>query len=309
MGSVRLASGIFALLTLLLVEKSRLHALVQRIDDVGLRSGVRFAVMALVILPLLPEGPYGPLGGIRPREIWALVLFFSGLSFAGYVARRVVGPGHGYLVTGLLGGLVSSTNVTFTFARTSQTDRAADRALAFGAVAANAMLYPRVLVATAILNTAVVRPLVPYLITPALIAALVAIVGARRSTETGAPDVSVRNPLQLAAALQMAVLFQAVLMAVYLVGNVWGQSGVFTSAAVLGLTDMDALTVSMARGVAATASPAVAATAIAVGVLANTAMKLGLAFVFGAARFRAIAGGALALMLVAMGGALLLLPR
>ena len=119
MGSVRLASGIIALVTLLLVEKSRLHALVQRIDDVGLRSGVRFAVMALVVLPLLPEGPYGPLGGVRPRELWALVLFFSGLSFAGYVARRLVGPGHGYFVTGLLGGMVSSTNVTFTFARTS----------------------------------------------------------------------------------------------------------------------------------------------------------------------------------------------
>ena len=131
LGSVRLASGIIAVLTLLLVEKSRLHALVQRIDDVGLRSGVRFAVMAFVVLPLLPEGPYGPLGGIRPREIWALVLFFSGLSFAGYVARRVAGPGHGYLVTGLLGGLVSSTNVTLTFARTSRTDLPAVRALAF----------------------------------------------------------------------------------------------------------------------------------------------------------------------------------
>jgi uncharacterized membrane protein (DUF4010 family) len=306
-GSVRLASGIIALLTLLLVEKSRLHALVQRIDDVGLRSGVRFAVMALVILPLLPEGPYGPLGGIRPREIWALVLFFSGLSFAGYVARRAVGPSHGYLVTGLLGGLVSSTNVTFTFARTSRTDPAADRALAFGAVAANAMLYPRVLVATAILNAAVVPPLVPYLIAPAVIAAVVAITGARRSPKTGAPDVLVRNPLQLAAALQMAVLFQAVLMAVHLVGQTWGESGVFTSAAVLGLTDVDALTVSMARGVAATASPAIAATAIADGVLTNTAMKLGLAVFFGAPRFRAIAGGALALMLVAMGGALLFL--
>ncbi len=180
-GSIRLASGIIALVTLLLVEKSRLHALVQRIDDVGLRSGVRFAVMALVVLPLLPEGPYGPLGGIRPREIWALVLFFSGLSFAGYVARRVVGSGHGYLVTGLLGGLVSSTNVTFTFARLSRTDLASDRALAFGAVAANAMLYPRVLVATAILNAAVVPPLVPYLAPPALVAALVAAAGARRS--------------------------------------------------------------------------------------------------------------------------------
>jgi uncharacterized membrane protein (DUF4010 family) len=305
---VRLASGIIALLTLLLVEKSRLHALVQRIDDVGLRSGVRFAVMALVVLPLLPEGPYGPLGGIRPREIWALVLFFSGLSFAGYVARRVVGSGHGYLVTGLLGGLVSSTNVTFTFARTSRTDLAADRALAFGAVAANAMLYPRVLVATAILNAAVVPPLAPYLVAPAVIAAVVAIVGARRASETGAPDVSVRNPLQLGAALQMAVLFQAVLMAVHLLGEVWGQSGVFTSAAVLGLTDVDALTVSMARGVAATDSPAFAATAIAVGVLTNTAMKLALAVFFGAPRFRAIAGGALAVMLVAMGGALLFVP-
>jgi uncharacterized membrane protein (DUF4010 family) len=149
------------LATLLLVEKSRLHALVKRIDDVGLRSGVRFAVMALVVLPLLPEGPYGPPGGVRPRELWALVLFFYGLSFAGYIARRLVGPGHGYLVTGLLGGMVSSTNVTFTFARTSRSDLAMDRALAFGAVAANAMLYPRVLVATAILNPAVVRPSFP----------------------------------------------------------------------------------------------------------------------------------------------------
>lgn len=308
MGSVRLASGIIALLTLLLVEKSRLHALVQRIDDVGLRSGVRFAVMALVVLPLLPEGPYGPLGGIRPREVWALVLFFSGLSFAGYVARRVAGPEHGYLVAGLLGGLVSSTNVTFTFARTSRTDRAADRALAFGAVAANAMLYPRVLVATAILNAAVVPTLVPYLVAPGVVAALVAVAGARRAPEAGPPEVSMRNPLQLAAALQMAVLFQAVLMAVHLAGDVWGQSGVLTSAAVLGLTDVDALTVSMARGVAATASPAAAGTAIAVGVLANTAMKLGLAVFLGAPVYRAIAGGSLALMLAVLGAALLLLP-
>ena len=304
-GAVRLASGVIALVTLLLVEKSRLHSLVQRIDDVGLRSGVRFAVMALVVLPLLPQGPYGPLGGIRPRELWALVLFFSGLSFAGYVARRVVGPGQGYFVTGLLGGLVSSTNVTFTFARTSRTDPVMDRALAFGAVAANATLYPRVIVATAILNAAVMTPLVLYLAAPAVVAALVAAAGARRSTAVeGAPDVSLENPLQLAGALQMAVLFQAVLVAVHLARNWWGASGVLTSAAVLGLTDVDALTVSMARGAAQTVSPEVAATAIAIGVLANTGMKLGLALFFGSRRFRMIAGSALALMLLALGAAI-----
>src|SRR6185295_472094 len=121
-GSIRLASGITALVTLLLVEKSRLHALVERIDDVALRSGVRFAVMALVVLPLLPEGPYGPLGGVRPRQLWVLVLFFSGLNFAGYLARRMLGEGRGHVATGFLGGLVSSTNVTLTFARASRVD-------------------------------------------------------------------------------------------------------------------------------------------------------------------------------------------
>jgi uncharacterized membrane protein (DUF4010 family) len=304
-GGVAVASGIFALVTLLLIEKSRLHALVQRIDDAGLRSGVRFAVMALVILPLLPEAPYGPLGGVRPRELWTLVLFFSGLSFAGYVARRLVGPSHGYLVTGLLGGLVSSTNVTFTFARASRTEPTTDRALAFGAVAANAMLYPRVLIATAILNPAVVLPLARYLAAPALVAALAAAAGVRRSPAV-VPEVSLPNPLQLTTALQMAVLFQGVLMAVYIAREWWGQSGVFTSAAVLGLTDVDALTVSMARGVAQTVSPNVAGTAIAVGVLANTGMKLGLTLTFGSRRFRTIAGVALVLMLVSLGVALVL---
>jgi uncharacterized membrane protein (DUF4010 family) len=304
---VTVASAIVAITMLLLVEKKQLHILVQRIDDVGLRSGARFAVMALVILPLLPEGPYGPFGGIRPRELWAMALFFSGLSFAGYAARRMLGAGQGYLVTGLFGGLMSSTNVTFTFARTSRTDASLDRALAFGAIGANAMLYPRVIVACAILNLAVVPPLLPYLAAPAAVAALAALAGLRNSTTVDAPAVAHRNPLQLGSALQMAVLFQIVLMAVYVARETWGTSGVFTSAAVLGLTDVDALTVSMARNVAQTVSPDVAATAIAIGVLTNTGMKLALALLFGSRRFQLIAGSALALMLAALGGALVLL--
>ena len=90
----------------------------------------RFAVMACVILPLLPKGPFGPFGGLRPRELWALVLFFSALSFLGHVARRLAGPGHGYLVTGLLGRHRVLDDVTFTFARLSRRNPAMSRALA-----------------------------------------------------------------------------------------------------------------------------------------------------------------------------------
>jgi uncharacterized membrane protein (DUF4010 family) len=300
LGYFRLASGVIAITTLLLVEKSRLHALVRRVDDVGLRTAVRFGVMALVILPLLPAGPYGPLGGVRPRELWLLVLFFSGLSFAGYLARRIVGPGHGYLVTGLLGGLISSTNVTFTFARSSRAEPALDRELAFGAVAANAMLFPRVLVAAAILNTAVALSLAPLLVPAALVAVIVAAAGARRASAATASHPAMRNPLQLWAALQMALLFQIVLWVVHVAREAWGVSGVLATAAILGLTDADALTLSMARGAAQTSGPETAATAIAVGVLSNTLLKMALAFFLGGGRFRWIVAGTL----LAMGAAL-----
>jgi uncharacterized membrane protein (DUF4010 family) len=297
-GAYRIASGIIALTCLLLVEKSRLHALVGRIDDVGLRAGVRFGVMALVILPLLPTGPFGPFGGIRPRELWALVLFFSGLSFLGYVARRALGSRQGLLVAGLLGGLVSSTNVTFTFARMSRVDPGAARALAFGALAANAILYPRVLVAIAVLNIALLPAAARYLALPALIAAGAVIVGAWRARAENAPPATVVNPLQLVAALQMAAVFQAMLMLVDVAGRVWGAAGVYGSAALLGLTDVDALTVSMSRGAAYAVSLEAAAVAIGIGVLSNTVLKLGLAAVLGSGRFRAITAGVLAMMAI-----------
>jgi len=306
-GAHRIASGIVAITCLLLVEKSRLHALVARIDDVGLRAGVHFAVMALVVLPLLPSGPYGPWGGIRPRELWALVLFFSGLSFLGYVARRIIDTRRGALVTGALGGLISSTNVTFTFARMSRADPSAARDLAFGAVAANALLYPRVLIATAVLNLRLAAPLAPYLIVPFLIAVTVALFGLRSSKDAGESAPPPPNPLQLGAALQMVVIFQAVLILVHLARGQWGEAGLLSSAAVLGLTDVDALTATMARSVARTSSLEVAALAIAVGVLSNTAMKMTMALILGRSQFRTIAGGTLALMLAGGGATLAVL--
>lgn len=305
-GLYQVASGIIALETLLLAEKSRLHAAVRRIDDVGLRAGIRFAAMALVVLPLLPPGPFGPFGGVRPRELWAIVLFFSGLSFLGYVARRVVGSGQGDYVAGLLGGLVSSTNVTFAFARRSATDHGTARALAFGAVAANAMLYPRVIVATAVLNSSLVPVLATYLAAPFLVAAAVAAVGLRgRSSDISSP-LRMENPLQLKAALRMALLFQAVIFAVQAARGFWGDTGVLSSAAVLGLTDVDALTISLARRAAGTAF-GVAAPAIAVGVLSNTTLKLGIAIVLGRGLFRRVVGTTILGMLVAAAAALYLL--
>jgi uncharacterized membrane protein (DUF4010 family) len=296
-GLMALGSGIIAISTLLLVEKSALHGLVGRIDDEELRAGARFGVMAVVVLPLLPEGPFGPFGGIKPQELWLLVLFFTGLSFIGYFARRAFGADRGYPLAGLLAGMVSSTNATLTFARQSRREPELSYPLATGAVGASTMLFPRVLLATLVLNASVARAVLPYLAFPFAVGLVVLGVSWRkhRSTELVAQS---SNPLQLGPALVMAVTFQAVLIAVDLVRRQFGDGGLAASGAVLGLTDVDALTVSMAKSASAGVSPRVAAQAIAVGVFVNCLMKTGLAVVLGTPPFRRLAGATLAAMAV-----------
>lgn len=210
----RLASAVIAITTLLLVEKSRLHRIVELNDDASLRAGFRFAVMAVVILPILPTGPYGPLGGIRPRQLWVMVLFFSGMSFAGYLARRAIGPKRGYPIAGIFGGIVSSTNVTLSFARASRSEVDAGTPLALGVIGASAVMCLCVLVATAVLSLPVSTALVRHLVAPFLVAALIGCWALRKHQEVASPGEVSSNPLQFTSALQMAALFQIVLIAV-----------------------------------------------------------------------------------------------
>lgn len=305
LGRPAVASGVVALTVLLLFEKSRLHGLVGRLDEVGLAAAARFAVMAAVVLPLLPEGPYGPLGGVRPRELWVAVLFFSGLSFGGYVARRLVGASRGYALAGLMGGMVSSTHVTLTFSRLSRDHPGLALPLAQGAVAASTVLFGRVLVAAAVLHPPLAVALAPWFVAPAMVGAATVARGLWRGTEGRLSLEAPRNPLQLGASIQMAALFQAVLFAMALSSRWLGEGGILSTGAVLGLTDVDALTLAMAKGATTGQFAAeVAARAVAVGILANTAVKTALVVALGRGRYRLVSGAALGLMGAALGAAL-----
>lgn len=297
-GYLVLASAIVAITTLLLVEKSWLYSMIARIDDAGLRAGVRFAVMAVVILPLLPDGPYGPFGGVRPRQLWLFVLLFSGLSFIGYVARRFVGSARGFPVLGLIGGFVSSTAVAFAFARASRQERESSFPLSVGVIAACTIMNLRVLAATAILRPALALALIPYLVAPFLVGAIIVLIGLKRREEKGSVQPP-SNPLQVMAALQMTVLFQVVLFAVYAVRLRWGATGLLFSGAILGLTDVDVLTISMAKSAEGQIPIPVAAEAIAIGILSNTILKLLLGGAVGRGRFRRLTPAWLAIMAVA----------
>ncbi|HEX5632687.1 MAG TPA: DUF4010 domain-containing protein, partial [Gemmatimonadales bacterium] len=168
LGHLRLAAGVAAVVVLALREKSTIQRFVRRIGEVELRAAFQFAVLALVLLPLLPEGPYGPLGGVRPRELWVVVLLISGLNFLAMLAQRLVGRARGSTIAGALGGLVSSTVVTLAFSRESRDPDAPARPLALGVIGACTMLIPRLLVLALALQPVLAPRLVPYFLPPFL---------------------------------------------------------------------------------------------------------------------------------------------
>ena len=171
------------------------------------------------------------------------------------------------------GGFVSSTAVAFTFARISRQERESSFPLSVGVVAACTIMNLRVLAATAILRPALALALIPYLVAPFLVGTIIVLIGLKRREAKGSLQPP-SNPLQVMSALQMAVLFQVVLFAIHAVRTHWGESGVLFSGAVLGFTDVDALTISMAKSAEGQIPIPVAAKAIAIGILSNTILKL-----------------------------------
>lgn len=287
LGFPLLTSAAISVTVLVLMEKGRIHEFIGRIGQRELEAALQFAVLALVILPLLPEGPYGPFDSVRPRTLWAVVLLFSGLNFVGYAARRALGEGRGYGITGLLGGLLSSTAVTLSFSRLSRDQRAMSSALASGVLGACTMLLPRVLLVSAIITPAVALALLPYLIPPLIVGGgFVAWAMFRPAQAAELPPADLPSPLGLWSAIKMAIAFQAVLLAIPLVSQLWSTPGVIASAALLGLTDVDALTYTMARMADTPVAIAIGAQAIAVGILANTFLKTAIAVTLGERGFK-----------------------
>lgn len=305
-GWLVVASGAAAIVVLALSEKQRLHHLVQAIGRHELSAALQFAVLAVVVLPVLPEGPYlGPLA-VRPRALWIVVLAFCALNFASYAATRAAGSRRGYGIAGALGGLLSSTAVTLAYARRSRTQPDDDMALARAVVAACAVLIPRIFVISTALNPMVALAALPYLLPPLVVGIAFVFIGTTPASADATPPAVDRSPLRLMNALQMAVAFQMALSIIAMLRPRLGELGIYGAAVALGLTDMDALNVSVSSP-ANRIEPAIAGRALAIGMLANTLFKLTLAVTIGSPGFRRRAALGLAALAVIGTAALLIL--
>jgi uncharacterized membrane protein (DUF4010 family) len=219
-----------------------------------------------------------------------MVVLVCGLSFAAFVAMRLLGAARGLYLSGLLGGLVSSTAATVSFASRSREAPTQATTLAGAAGLASLVMLARVGLLTAIVNVALLTVLGPFIGLSIAAGALALIVLLRRAplAQDQAPQVT--NPFRLAEALKFAALYAVVLLAVEGASRYLGTWGIVAAAVLAGLTDVDAITLSLAAAAGSTLPPAGAAAAIGVAALSNTVAKAGYAVWLGAPAFRRAMG-------------------
>jgi uncharacterized membrane protein (DUF4010 family) len=311
-GYAELAVALAIATSAVLAFKKPLHGAVERIGREDLYAGLKLLIATFIVLPVLPNRALDPWGALNPWQMWWLVILISGLSLVGYGATRWLGAGHGIPLTGLLGGLASSTAVTLELSRRSAEQsgaRLAD-ALAAGILLAWATMFARIGVLVAAVNAPLLRPLaLPLGVGLVVTAGFAAWHHQRGHAASGAVDeVPLTNPFSLTSAIRFALLFAVVLLAVRLVETYLPASGLYAVAALAGVTDVDAITLSVAQPGGATGAAAAVAS-IAIAAASNTAVKCGMTFALGAPALARRIAVATAALLAVVAVAVLLTAR
>jgi len=308
-GMPQLAATSAVVIVVLLHLKPTLHRWVEALSQDELRAVLRLLVISIVILPVLPDKGYGPYAALNPRTIWLFVVLISTLSFVGYLAIRILGPKRGYLVTGFFGGVVSSTATTAALARLARQDQKSVAPLAAGIALANGVSVMRMVIIVAAIHPALAVAAAWPLGCGALVALACALLLWRSHDgkgKSGGKDIEISNPFDLGPALKLAALLAVIQVLAAFLEDRYGQAGVQVLAAIAGLVDVDAITLTVARGTAGGAAIAPAIVALLIAVLANAVFKSILLFSSGG-KIAVWGIGALALMCVA-GGIAWLIP-
>jgi len=275
----------------LLSLKTVLHKQVHRLQKKEIYGALKLLFISVVILPLLPNEAMGPLDFFNPSVVWWMVVLITGLGFMAYVAMRVMDASKGLLWTALFGGMVSSTGMTLTLSRLAKRMQRPN-VLSAGLLLTSALMFPRVLVETAVLA----RPVFDLLIWPLLAAMAIYLLGAaslgwrglggkgkegkegKETRATSDVDLSINNPFEILPALRFTAILVTIMFLVKLANQGFGDAGIYLSAAISGAADVDAISLSLSRMAAEEelANP-IAARGILLAALSNSLIKLGLA--------------------------------
>jgi uncharacterized membrane protein (DUF4010 family) len=278
------------LITAFLYLKQRLHGFLKNVSEQEVYGTIIFAIIAFVILPFLPNETYGPLDVFNPYKVWLMVVLICAMGYIGYILMKIFGAHKGIWITGLLGGLVSSTAVTMSMAEQSKKETNVDfvKMFVIATVIANFVMLIRVITEIIIVNPMLLNEV----IVPIMVMALCAIIGAgimfmrsHKVMKNHQPDIIYKSPLSLGPALKFGLLFAVVLFVIKAAQTYLGDTGVFVASIITGFVDVDAITLSMANLAGNGLPISTASNAIILAVMSNTVIKLGYGFIFGSREF------------------------
>lgn len=289
-GHIAVAAAGAVVTTVILGVKPTLHRWIERLTHAEWRALMKLLLISVVVLPVLPDRGYGPWEALNPSTIWWMVVLVASISFAGYVAIKAIGRRRGTALTGLFGGLASSTALTLHFSRLARARTISAPLLAFGVLIACGTMFPRVL----LIASAVNRSLVIQLVLPLGLMCFIVYAGSivmwlegrgesdnDDDNNNDAGPETLQNPLELGVAFRFGALLVAVMLAAEGLERTFGDSGLLVLAGVSGLTDVDAITLSLTEMTTHELAARTAVTGIVIASAANTLVKAFLCIVVG----------------------------
>lgn len=297
-------------MTILLALRDQLHGAIRNVTWLELRAVLTLLAMTFLLLPILPNRTLDPWDAINPSEIWLLAILIAAVSFVGYVLVRMTGDWVGIGLASVTGGLTSSTATTIALARMHRENSSSAALLAGGVLLAGSTMMFRIVVITFFVNPALAGRLVAAVASAGLICAAAGalMIFRHQVRQTTRPDFGLKNPFELSMALKLATLIAVIALIANIVAAQAGDRGAFAVAAVSGLVDVDAVTLSFARMSGATLSLEAAGLTVLVAVTANTLSKTVMAAWLGGRAFGAMIGVVNVAAIAAMYAAYWLLP-
>ncbi len=279
---------IMVVMLLLLAFKPTLHLFVEKLKRQELLAIILFVVMSALVIPFLPNDNFGPYKLWNLKEIWQMVVLVSGTSLVGYMIAKFMGQ-KGTVLAGIIGGIVSSTSVALAFSRKSKEtkSKASSFFYAVGIISACTIMFPRILFEVYVVNADLAKQLwVPVLVITSAGFVSAALIYKFKNGNHTANGIALKNPLDFLSALKFAVLFAAVQWLVKYASIHFGDNGIYLAGAIAGITDVDAITLSMAKIAKAGGSTNMAIQTIIIAALSNTLVKLIIVILLGSVELR-----------------------
>lgn len=266
----------------LLAQKEPLHAFAYQLESDEMKATLKFLIIALVVLPLLPDESVPYLLGLNPQFVWLMVVFVSAIGFSAYVFTRVLGPDMGIGLSGIFGGLVSSTATAFSMAHRSRENDDFSVICGVSVIIASLAMFLRMIIEVAVVNVALLGHLFAPLVMMTVLGLIPAVALWLKSPAREPGRTEFDNPFTLKPALIFGVLFGAVLLAVEYANQYYGRGGTYLTAFISGIADVDAITLSLGKlAREGEIDSRVASQGIVIASMTNTMVKAGITWVVG----------------------------